>query len=109
MFVAWRILLCLCACSLPGCGADLHAYEYVRPKMGTGFRVVIYAPTKEAADGAAEAAYARIDQLNDRLSDYDPKSEISQLSLKTWEGPMPTPVPVSDDLWRILVASVDAA
>jgi thiamine biosynthesis lipoprotein len=109
MFVAWRILLCLCALFLPGCATDLHPYEYIRPKMGTGFRVVIYAPTKEAADSAAEAAYARIDQLNDRLSDYDPKSEISQLSLKTWEAPMSAPVPVSDDLWRILVASVDAA
>src|SRR5260221_8791553 len=77
--------------------------------MGTGFRVVIYALTKDAADSAAEAAYARIDQLNDILSDYDPKSEISQLSLRTWEGPMPAPVPVRDDLWRMLVASVDAA
>jgi thiamine biosynthesis lipoprotein len=77
--------------------------------MGTGFRVEIYAPAKDQADAAAEAAYARIDQLNDTLTDYDPKSELSQLGLRTADGPMAEPVHVSDDLWNMLVASVDAA
>jgi thiamine biosynthesis lipoprotein len=77
--------------------------------MGTGFRIVIYAPTTQKADAAAQAAWARIDQLNDRLSDYDPHSELSQLCMRTADGPMTAAVPVSDDLWNMLVASIEAA
>lgn len=77
--------------------------------MGTGFRVLIYSPAKDRADAAAEAAYSRMDQLNATLSDYDPKSELSQLSLRTRDGPMTEPIHVGDDLWNMLVASVDAA
>src|SRR5438132_14349247 len=76
--------------------------------MGTGFRILIYAASPERANPAAEAAYARIDQLNATLSDYDPQSELIQLSLRTQDGPMHEPVHVSDDLWNMLIASVDA-
>ena len=39
------------------------------------------------------------------LSDYDPSSELSQLSQRTLSGPMTEPVHVSDDL----VAGVEAS
>ena len=87
----------------------LQKFEYIRPKMGTGFRIVLYAPTKDTADAAAEAAFARIDQLNAILSDYDPNSELSKLSQRTLNGAMPEPVKVSDDLWRVLEQSQIAA
>jgi thiamine biosynthesis lipoprotein len=77
--------------------------------MGTGFRIVLYAPDNPAANAAADAAFARIDQLNAILSDYDPNSEISKLSQRTLAGPMPEPVKVSDDLWRVLEQSQIAA
>jgi thiamine biosynthesis lipoprotein len=77
--------------------------------MGTGFQIVIYAPNQELADRAATAAWARIDELNSILSDYDPTSELSRLSQRTLNGPMPEPVHVSDDLWRVLNASLEAA
>jgi thiamine biosynthesis lipoprotein len=89
--------------------AFLQKFEYVRPKMGTGFRIVLYAPDKKSADAAVEAAFARIDQLNAILSDYDPKSELSKLSQRTLSGPMTEPVKVSDDLWRVLEQSQIAA
>ena len=38
--------------------------------MGTVFHIVLYAPDKEAADKAAAAAFARVDDLNRTLSDY---------------------------------------
>jgi thiamine biosynthesis lipoprotein len=76
--------------------------------MGTGFRIVIYSPTTQRADEAAEAAWARIDQLEAELSDYQATSELSRLSARTAEGPMTAPVHVGDDLWRMLVASVEA-
>jgi len=97
--------------SAPGDDAapSLQKFEYIRPKMGTGFRIVLYAADKKAADAGAEAAFARIDQLNAILSDYDPNSELSKLSQRTLNGPMPEPVKVSDDLWRVLEQSQVAA
>lgn len=82
--------------------AGQQKFEFVREKMGGPFRVVLYAADQAAAGKAAEAVFARVDQLNGILSDYDPDSEISRLSQRTLRGPMPEPVPVSDDLWRVL-------
>jgi thiamine biosynthesis lipoprotein len=70
--------------------------------MGGPFRVVVYAADQSAADTAADAAFARVDQLNAILSDYTPDSEISRLSQRTADGPMPEPVQVSEDLLRVL-------
>ena len=109
MFRARLQLAAILVLPLAACRPALHPYEYIRPKMGTGFRILIYASSPQRANAIAEAAYARIDQLNAILSDYDPNSELSQLSLRTKDGPMPEPVHVSDDLWNMLVASVDAA
>ncbi len=89
--------------------ATLKRYDFVRPKMGTVFNVVIYAPTAAQAHQAADAAYARVDELNAALSDYDPNSELSRLGQQTNDGPMAAPVPVSDDLWRLLNRAVEAS
>jgi thiamine biosynthesis lipoprotein len=78
-------------------------FEYVRQKMGGPFRIVLYAPDEAAANRAAEAAFARVDQLNAALSDYQPDTEISRLSQRTLAGPMAEPVKVGDDLWHVLV------
>jgi FAD:protein FMN transferase len=67
--------------------------------MGLPFRIVLYASDKLSADSAATAAFARIQQLNDTLSDYDTDSELSRLSQTAGQGKV---VPVSDDLWRML-------
>ncbi len=89
--------------------SKLSRFEYTAPKMGTVFRIVLYAPNMAEADRAAEAAWARVDQLNAVLSDYDPNSELSKLGQRTLEGPMTEPVQVSDDLFRILDYSIEAA
>ncbi len=59
----------------------------------------MYAPNETIANHAAQAAYARIEELNRVLSDYDSNSELSQLSATS---PTPEPVHVSDDLFHIL-------
>ena len=87
----------------------LQQFETRQPKMGTLFRLVMWAPDQATADKASEAAWARVDQLNSILSDYDPNSEMSRLSARTDGGPMKEPVRVSDDLWRVLAHSVEAA
>jgi thiamine biosynthesis lipoprotein len=87
----------------------LQRFEYTAPKMGTVFHITFYTETKEHADQAAAAAWARVDQLNAIFSDYDPNSELSKLCQRTLDGPMPQGVPVSDDLYRVLEKSIDAA
>ena len=80
-----------------GCAAGPRRFEYDEPHMGTRFRIVLYADGPERADAAAREAFGRIAELEGRLSDYDPASELSRLSGGTgWRG-------VSDDLWRNLV------
>ena len=90
-------------------GESLQRYEYTAPKMGTVFHMTFYAPDKATADRAADAAWARVDQLNSIFSDYDPNSELSKLGQRTLNGPMTEAVPVSDDLYRCLERSLEAA
>jgi thiamine biosynthesis lipoprotein len=77
--------------------------------MGTIFQLLIWAPDQQKADDAAEAAWARIDSLNQTLSDYDPQSELNRLSRLTDNGPMKETVAVSDDFYVLLQHSIDAA
>jgi thiamine biosynthesis lipoprotein len=93
----------------PTADANLQRFEYVAPKMGTVFSIFLYAPDKAVADRAAEAVWARVDELNHNFSDYDPNSELSKLSQQTLDGPMAQPMPVSDDMYRLMEYSLDAA
>jgi len=67
--------------------------------MGVPFRIVLYAPSQVAADRAAAAAFQRIKQLNDIMTDYDSDSELSRLSRTSGQEQA---VPVSPDLWVVL-------
>jgi FAD:protein FMN transferase len=77
----------------------LQRFSYEQPQMGLPFRIVLFATNKEAADGAANAAFARISELNSKLSDYDTDSELVRLSQTAGKGQA---IRVSDDLWRVL-------
>ena len=81
-----------------------HRYEFQRPEMGLPFRIVLYAPDPASATNAAEAAFSRIAELNACLSDYDEQSELSRLSKLSGTA---NPVPISDDLWRVLKRSTE--
>ena len=70
-----------------------------RNSHGRAWKIILYATDDAAAKHAADAAYARIEQLNRVLSDYDPTSELSKLSDT---APSAAPVAVSDDLWNVL-------
>jgi thiamine biosynthesis lipoprotein len=84
----------------------MQRYELAQPHMGTQFGIALYAPDEATARRAFEAAFARIGELDDRLSDYDATSELSQLSKSS---PTTAPVAVSDDLWNVLSISQDLA
>jgi thiamine biosynthesis lipoprotein len=98
------VLLALLAAA--SAGASLKAgepalarFEFSEVHMAVDFQVTLYAPDEPAAKRAAAAAFARIKQLDEMMSDYLPQSELSRLSDT---APSPKPVPVSDDLWRVL-------
>jgi thiamine biosynthesis lipoprotein len=100
-------ILLLAACSTaPRHTEDLRRYEFSEPQMGLPFRIVVYAPEKPAAEAAARAAFDRIKQLNDILSDYEDDSELSRLSRTAGSGQA---VKVSDELWLVLKRSQDLA
>jgi thiamine biosynthesis lipoprotein len=66
--------------------------------MGVQVGLTVYAPTREVADDACRAAFARIAQLEDVMSDYRADSELMRLCAQAG-GP---PVPVSPDLFAVL-------
>ena len=82
----------------------LNRYEFTQTEMAVPVKLVLYAPSEEAATRAARAAYARIAQLNGVMSDYDPESELRRLCNTAGEGDA---VPVSKDLWTVLQRAVE--
>jgi FAD:protein FMN transferase len=109
LFVRLKILFTfafLAFCSCAHQPSSLSRYEFIEPQMGLPFRIVLYARTKPEADASASAAFARIKQLNDILSDYDPESELSKLSKSSGSSQW---IKLSDDLWFVLKRSQELA
>lgn len=87
-------------------------YEYKKIEMAVLVRLVFYGPAGETpedrknkqdrADAAAEKAFKRVQNLNLVFSDYTGDSEMRKACIAAQSG---DPVPVSDDLWAVLVAS----
>ena len=82
--------------------------------MGVEFEVELFATGGEQASKATTAAFARIEALDKSLSDYDPASELSKLSATSAVPPgsdlttppaTAAPIPLSNDLWRVLTHS----
>jgi len=57
----------------------LERYEFTQPAMGTLFRITCYADSQAQAQGAADAAFQRVQALNAICSDYLPDSELIRL------------------------------
>ena len=76
-------------------------FEFESKHMGTTFRIVLYAADKDAAKKAADAAFARVAELEDVMSDYKPTSELMRLC-KQFATEVGEPVKVSDDLFAVL-------
>ncbi len=64
--------------------------------MGTLVRITIYAYNAKPM----RAAFDRVNELDDKLSDYKPNSELNQLCRTHGQA-----VKVSEDLFRVLEAS----
>ncbi len=102
-------ILLLAALGITGCrtsAPEVARYAFSRGKMGTEFRIVLFSPDSSFAAAAAAEAFERIDELNERLSDYLPQSELNRLSETAG---LDTLVHVSEDVWRVLATSVEVA
>jgi len=77
----------------------LERFEFSGVEMAVPVKIVLYASDKAIAESAAEAAFRRMRELNEILSDYDAASELRRLCDTAVEG---RAAAVSDELWRVL-------
>jgi thiamine biosynthesis lipoprotein len=80
----------------------LKRFEYSLPRMGTMFRIELYSASSAQASKAAEAAFARAEELEQIMSDYRADSELMRLS----RAGVTAPFPVSRDLYDVLAKSL---
>jgi thiamine biosynthesis lipoprotein len=106
IFIAAAAAFSLLLNPLRASDESLQKFVYEKAEMGLPFRVSMYAPDESTAKAAADAAYDRIALLNSILSDYDSDSELSRLSQTSGQGKA---VPVSTDLWNVLIRAQDFA
>lgn len=90
---AWGLL------HAPAKAGAWERYEFTQLEMAIPVRLVLYASTESDAIRGSEAVYDNFRRLNSIFSDYDPLSELRQLSARSRPG---QPVVVSDDLFAIL-------
>jgi len=73
--------------------------------MGVDVRIVVYAQNRNQAERACAAVFEKFAELDTIMSDYRDNSELMQLCAKAG-GP---PVPVSEELFRVLARSQELA
>ena len=81
--------------------------EYKKIQMAVPVRLVFYADTsteegKKRADAAAQRVFDNIERLKMVFSDYESDSELRKACVAAQDG---SEVPVSEDLWTVLVAA----
>ena len=102
----WAIVIVFCPPRFSAAADDDASFQnrwtFTEVHMGAPWKIVLYSADEKAANEAAKAAFARIEELNKILSDYDSESELCKLSAT---APSPEPIHVSNDLWRVLELS----
>ena len=86
-------------------GGNVQRFTFSEPHLGTLFKIICYAPDEATASKASKAAFARIAELDQIMSDYKPSSELMQLCKKAGGDP----VQVSIDLYTILERAQEVA
>ncbi|MGC8743774.1 MAG: FAD:protein FMN transferase [Verrucomicrobiia bacterium] len=94
-------------CLVTGCKTtieekNLKRFEFGAPKMGTWWRIVLYATDKELAEKAANEAFKKIAELDDKFTDYYAESQLMQLCYKSGNGE----VKVDDELYDIISKAI---
>ena len=87
--------------ALAAAKASAQRFQYSLPRMGTIFRIEMYAASGSEASKAAEAAFDRAEELEQIMSDYRDDSELRRLM----RDGNAAPFPVSSDLYNVLAKS----
>ncbi len=77
---------------------DTVRVESERPLMGTLFKIITHSEDPKKATLAMEEALDLAANFGNRATDYDPKSELNQLT----QSEPGVPVPVSKELFKVL-------
>jgi len=91
-------LVLVAGCGSPKAASPVRRFDFTHPAMGTQFTINLYAADQASAEAAADAAFRRIDALEDVMSDYEADSEVMRLC----DQPYGKPVAVSADLFEVL-------
>jgi thiamine biosynthesis lipoprotein len=82
---------------------ELQRYTFDSRHMGTQITIILYAGDETVAYRASKAAFERIEELNQIMSDYIETSDVNRLSKKSGSGEW---MKISDDLYEVLKTSV---
>lgn len=88
-----------------GSARGLDLFSFSKPEMGSLFQIKLYADNQDAAQRAADAAFARIEQINQAASDYLPESELSRFN----KAPDHTAIAASADLFALVEKSLEVS
>lgn len=94
------LLACLFLAALSGCSSG-RPLERVQFLMGTHARIVLYDGNNDDIDDA----FSKMRYLEGLMSDYDPKSELSQINRYAGRNA----VAISDELKEVLKISIEVA
>lgn len=103
MTVLFGVASLLFVNALPGLAQELQRYSFDSRHMGTKVTIILYAGDENLAIRASEAAFDRIEELNQIMSDYIETSEVNRLSEKSGSGEW---MKISGDLYDLLETSV---
>jgi len=96
--VAASVLLTGCQSGRMAQKQVLERFVFHKGAMGTVFTITLYAVDEATAKPVAEAAFARVVELNDLMTDYDRDSELMRFCL----APYGKPVELSADLFAVI-------
>jgi thiamine biosynthesis lipoprotein len=88
-----------------GGGPELHRVTRARFVMGTILEIAAIGPSPTVTEQAVAAAFAAVEDVDRRLSNYRPDSELSRVNAGASLGPFP----VSPATWRSLSRAFDVA
>ena len=99
--IAGSLAIIASVIGLTGCTKKLKMHEETRPLMGTFATITVYTADEESGRDAINAAFARIEDIENKASIFDEQAEAFRLNR---DGYLDDP---SDDLLRLITMSVD--
>ncbi len=100
--IFWALLMCLLLQDI-SYSQKTGRYEFQSRHMGTQISISMYAENETLAREAADAAFKRIEELNQIMSDYVEESELNRLSRLSGTGQW---MEISDPLFEVLKQSI---